>query len=78
MFHVVEPNFLRRATLGEQQDGGGDTGVGPEDARGHRDHAVETVLLDELLTDIDMSVGGTKEDAVRNDNGGASAILKQT
>ena len=77
MLHVVEPDFLRRAALGEQEHGRGNTGIGLEHARGHRDDAVETILLDELLADIDVSVGGAKQHAVGNDNGGASAIFKQ-
>ena len=78
MLHVVEPDPLRRAALGEEEDGGGDAGVGPEDTGGHRDDAVEPVLLDELLADVDMSVGGAKEHAVGDDDGAAAAIFEQT
>src|SRR5207248_9366757 len=30
VFHVVEPDFVGGAALGEQQDGGGDAGVGAD------------------------------------------------
>ena len=77
VLHVVEPDVLGRAALGEEQHGGGDAGVGPEDAGGHRDDAVEPVLLDELLADLDVGVGGAEQHAVGHDDGGAAAVLQQ-
>ena len=77
VLHVVEPDLLRLRALGEEENGGGDAGVGSENAGGHRDDAVETVFLDELLADIDVGVGGAKQHAVGNDDGGAAAILEQ-
>ena len=63
--------------LGEEQHGGGDARIGPEHAGGHGDHAVEPVLLDELLADFDVRVGRAEQHAVGHDDGGASAVLQQ-
>ena len=47
--HVVEPDVVRAAGvgLGEEEDGGGDAGVGLEHAAGQRDDGVEFLFLDE-------------------------------
>ena len=36
------------------------------------------VFLDQLLADIDVGVGGAKQHAVRDDDRGAAAILKES
>ena len=65
------------APLVKKRIGGGDAGVGTEDAGGHRDDGVETVFFDELLADFDVRVGGAKEHAVGDDDGGAAAVVEQ-
>ena len=47
--HVVEPDVIGAAGvgLGEEEDGGGDAGVGLEHAAGQGDDGIELLLLDE-------------------------------
>ena len=68
--HVVEPDLFgtARIGLGEKEDGGGDTGVGLEDARGHGDDAVQFLVLDEGLAQVLVGLGGAEEDAVGHDD----------
>ena len=75
--HVVEPDVVRAAGvgLGEEQDGGGDAGVGLEHAAGQRDDGVELLFLDEHLAQRLVRVGRAEEHAVGHDDGGASAGL---
>ena len=64
------------AGLGEDQDGGGDPGVGLEHAGGHGDHGLQAVVLDQLLPDGLVCCGGAEEHAVRDDAGAAAAHLQ--
>ena len=57
--HVVEPDLVGRGAAGEEEDGGGDAGVGFEDAAGHGEDAVEAVVLDileDLGRELEMAV----------------------
>ena len=77
--YVVEPNVVRAAGvgLGEEEDGGGDAGVGLEHAAGQRDDGVEFLLLDEELAQGLVRIRRAEEHAIRHDDGGASAGLEQ-
>ena len=77
--HVVEPDVVGAAGvgLGEEQDGGGDAGVGLEHAAGQRDDGVELLVLDEDPAQRLVRVGRAEEHAVGHDDGGASAGLEQ-
>ena len=77
--HVVEPDVVRAAGvgLGEEQDGGGDAGVGLEHAAGQRDHGVELLVLDQHLAQLLVRVARAEEHAVGHDDRGASAGLEQ-
>lgn len=78
LFHVVEPDLVGAAGvgLGEEEDGGGDPGVGLEDAGGHGDDGIEFLILDEELADLLVGIGRAKEHAVRHDDGGAATGLE--
>jgi hypothetical protein len=71
---VVEPDVVGAAGvgLGEEQDGGGDAGLGLEDAAGQGNDGVELLLLDEHFAQGLVRGGGAEEDAVRHDDGGAA------
>ena len=77
--HVVEPDIVRAAgvSLGEDEDRGGDAGVGFEHAAGKRDHGIELLVLDEELSQGFVRGGRPEEHAFGHDNGGASAGLEQ-
>ena len=76
---VVEPDVVGAAGvgLGEEEDGGGDAGVGFEDAAGERDHGVELLLLHQKAAQLLVGLAGAEEDAVGHDDGGAAAGLEQ-
>ena len=78
--HVVEPDVVGAAGvgLGEEQDGGGDTGVGPEGAAGQRDNGVQLLLFDEHAAQLLVRLAGAEEHAVRHDDRRAAARLEQT
>ena len=77
--HVVEPDVVGAAGvgLGEDEDGGGDAGVGFEHAAGQRDDGVEFLFFDENLAQRLVRVGRAEEHAVGHDDGGASAGFEQ-
>ena len=62
--------------LGEEEDGGGDPGIGLEDAGGHGDDGIELLILDEELADLLVGIGRAEEHAIRHDNGGAATGLE--
>ena len=73
--HIVEPYLVRAAVsgLGEDQDSRADARVGLEHARGHGDHRLEPVVLDQRFADRLMRLGRAEEYAVGYDAGAASA-----
>lgn len=73
---VVEPDIAGAAALGEDEDGGGDAGVGFEDSGGQGDDGFELVVIDDDLPHAKVSLAGAEEHAVRHDDGGASAHLE--
>ena len=77
--HVVEPDVVGAAGVGfgEEEDGGGDAGVGLKDAGGHGDDGIELLVLDEHLSDSFMGFGAAEEDAIGHDDGGAATGLKE-
>ncbi len=76
-FHVVEPDLVGSSGtgLGEDEDGGRDSGIGLENARGHRDYCPELVVLDELPADGLVSHGRAEENAVGDDAGATPAFF---
>ena len=72
LFHVVEPDMIGAAGigLGEEQDGGGDAGVGLEDAGGHGDDGLELLILHQDLADLLVGIGRTEEHTIWHDDGG--------
>ena len=78
--HVVEPDVVGAAVvgLGEEEDGGGDAGVGLEDAGGHGDDGLEAVGFDEFAADGLVGAGGAEEDAVGDDAGTAAADFEDS
>jgi len=76
---IVEPDVVGAAGVGpgEEEDVGGDAGVGLEDAAGEGDDGVELLLLDELLAEGLVGLRRAEEDAIGDDDGGAAAGLQQ-
>lgn len=74
---VVEPGVFRFAATGEDEDGGGDAGVGFEDAAGEADDGFEFGFLDEFFPCFDKGTAGAKEDSLRDDDAGGAASLEQ-
>ena len=72
--HVIEKYLVGAAALGEDQDGGGDTGVGLEHAGGQRDHAFELVFFHQQLADGLVGLAGAEQHAVGHDHGAAAAV----
>ena len=77
--HVAEPDVVRTAGvgLGEEQHGGGDPGVGLEDARGHGDDGIELLLLDQDRAQGSVRLARSEEHAVGHDDRGASSCLEK-
>ena len=77
--HVVEPDMVGAAGVGfgEEEDGGGDTGIGLEDAGGHGDDGVEFLLLDKGLAELLVGIGRAEEDSIGHDDGGAATGLQE-
>src|SRR5437867_3122448 len=78
VFHIVEPDALRHAATGQEKYGGRDTGVGFEDAAGHRDHTIQTIFLDQFLARFHMCPAGTKEDTIWHDHGRSATHIQGT
>lgn len=76
--HVVEPHLVRAAVagFGEDQDGGGDPGIGLEHAAGHGDDGLQPVAVHKLPADGPVGRGGAKQHAVGDDAGAAAAHLQ--
>ena len=73
---AVEPGLGSWAGAVEEEDVGGDGGVGGEDAGGKADDGVEVEFGEEFLLDVDLGVVGAEEKAVGEDDGGAAAGLE--
>ena len=73
--HVVEPYFVSAAGvgLGKDQDGGAHSGVWLEYAAGHRDDALQPLVVDELLADGLVCITAAEEHAVGDDAGAATS-----
>src|SRR5690554_475516 len=74
---IVEPYPLGGATLGKNQDGGADTGVGFEYTAGQADDAFQLVVFQQLPAQLLVGLGGAEQHAVRYDHGGAAAELER-
>src|SRR5688572_8131917 len=76
---VIEPDVVRSARigLGENENRGGNAGVGFEHAAGERDDGVELLLLDKNSSQSLVSGGRSEEHALGHDDGGAAARLEQ-
>ena len=73
---LVEPGFLGRPALGEEEEIGADAGVGAEDAVGEADDGVEVALGEEFFLDAGLDAFA-EERAVGEDDGGAPAGSQQ-
>src|SRR5690606_33196432 len=72
-FDVVEEDVVGFAAFGEDQDGGGDAGVGFEDAAGEFDDAFELVVFEQGFAQGLVGVAGAEQHAVGHDHGAAAA-----
>ena len=72
VLQIIEPDIAGGAALGKDQDGGGDPGIGFEDAGGEVDHRLELVVLHQQLAQLDMGLGRAEQYALGH-YGGAAA-----
>ena len=73
---LVEPDFLGRLALLEEQQVGADAGVGLEDAVGQADDGVQVALLHQMFLEPRLHALA-EERAVGQDHGGPAAGLEQ-
>ena len=73
---AIEPGLLGGAVAVEEEDVGGDGGVGGEDAGGQTDDGVEIEVVEEALLEGALDGVVAKEEAIGEDDGGAAAGLE--
>ena len=73
---AVKPSFFGWAGAVEEEDVGGDGGVGRKDAVRHADDGVEVELSEKFFLDGDFGVIGAEEEAVGQDDGAAAVLLE--
>lgn len=57
VLQVIEPDIAGGAALGEDEDCGGDPGVGLEHAGGEVDHRLQLIVLHQQLAQLHMGLG---------------------
>ena len=77
-FHIVEPHLVGAAVARfcKDHDGGRNTRIGLEHARGHGYNSLEAVELYDLLTDRLVCLGRAKQNAIGNDGRATTANLE--
>lgn len=73
----VKPGMLGLAAPGEDEDGGGHSGVGLENAAWQGDDRLEFGLLDQLLPGLDKGAAGAEEHALGDNDASGAAGLEQ-
>lgn len=64
--------------LGENQNGGGNTGIGLEHAGRHRDNCLQTVAIYQFFTDCLVRGGRAEQHTIGNNAGAAPADFQHT
>ena len=72
----IEPSLLGGAGAVEEEDVGGDGGIGRKDAAGHTNDGVEVELRQQLLFQVDLGIVGAEQEAVGQDHRRPAALLQ--
>lgn len=74
--NTVEPGLLGGAGLVEEQDIGGDAGVGRKNALGQADDGMQVVFRQQLVLKGQFGAVRAEQETVRQDDGGAALVFE--
>ena len=73
---AIEPGLLGGAGAVEEENVGGDGGIGRKDAAGHADDRMEVELRQQLLFQVDLGVVRAEQESVGQDDRRPAALLQ--